>query len=772
MKPRSIMAHLLAENLALWQLMLDPACGAGLGGAALEKVRRLRGSLQERVRREGAERVLRGEGLESLAEDKDAISFAKDFDEVFGSFDEPDLAASPQPLLSFMQQPCVDGRVRLSLLLQGPADEAQAAKLLVQYLDTEGWPVAGPYHRLQPVDSSEGSAYLALPASRGDCRVELNLAVPPGTAKCHFRIMPWKISTGLEVSLQDPDPVVTAYIEGGIPGVISLLSKKHSRETRNTSDRLLECGKILYEYGCREAEIKFAIIARNIDISFETLYGYFWACERARKFRAAAEALTDMERLPAKSLTAANFRALGKINRSPVRQLSVLNLLEPKKTQQIDSMPERLCYVLHSSLPYVSEGYATRAQGLALGLKGAGFDVVALTRPGFPVDAKLELAADEVPARIEVEGIPYLRLLESSRQRCSGAGYMEVAADAVTSALESLRPAFVLAASNFRTALPALIAARRLGIPFAYEVRGFWEITRSSREPEFIHTPSYRIMEFMEAETAKHADHVFTLTRPMKEELVRRGVPANHITLLPNSCELERFITRPRNEALAAVLGIPDGVPVIGYIGTFSQYEGLDLLVEAAAELRHRGFSFRLLLVGNESASAGNAGSITTEIRRIAEERGLRDWLLMPGRVPHEQVELYYSVIDIAPFPRKGQTVTEMVSPMKPLEACAMEKAIVASSVRALQEMIEDGKTGLIFEKDNVASLVEALARLVADSELRARLGKEGRRWVESERTWDATARIAAERIRAIVLGATGSLPSAASFRATRGVLD
>ncbi len=405
------------------------------------------------------------------------------------------------------------------------------------------------------------------------------------------------------------------------------------------------------------------------------------------------------------------------------------------------------------------DGYATRAHGLAAGLAHQGFDVVALTRPGFPLDIKPELTAADVPQQQTVDGVAYRHILSPLRTGQSAMAYMLAAADALTAELAEIRPEAVMAASNHLTGLPALIAARRLGLPFFYEVRGFWEITRISREPEFEQTSAFKVQKLLEAELSKRSDHVFTLTGPMRGELLERGVASEAITLLPNSCEVERFTPRGRDQELAARLGIPDQVPVIGYVGTFVQYEGLELLVEAAAGLRERGHEFRLLLVGNENASGQDVGPITMEIIRIAAERGLDQWLMMPGRVPHEEVEAYYSLIDIAPFPRKAQPVTELVSPMKPLEAYAMEKAVVVSSVGALLEMVEHDRTGLVFEKDNVESLTDALARLIADPELRERLGREGRRWVQAERTWEATAKRAADDINRVLDAASQPSP-------------
>jgi glycosyltransferase involved in cell wall biosynthesis len=315
------------------------------------------------------------------------------------------------------------------------------------------------------------------------------------------------------------------------------------------------------------------------------------------------------------------------------------------------------------------------------------------------------------------------------------------------------RPEIVIAASNFANSLPALIAARKAGVPFVYEVRGLWEITRQSKEEEFEDTSAFHVQKILEAEVARQADHVFTLTQALKEELVLRGAAADKVTLAPNSCDPDRFVPAKRDRALADKLGIPDDVPVIGYVGTFVAYEGLEDLAAACGLLKASGLKFRLLLIGNENASGLGRGRISNDIERIAKDGGFADWLIMTGRVPHDDVVKYYTLVDICPFPRKPWPVCEMVSPLKPLEALAMEKAVVVSSVRALAEMIEDGVRGLIFEKGSVAAMASALGRLVENADERARFGKSGRAWVIEQRTWRAVAGLVSRELAQIARG-------------------
>lgn len=542
-----------------------------------------------------------------------------------------------------------------------------------------------------------------------------------------------------------------------------LLAAQGSVDAKALAFRMLQVGKAISESGLRDEEFELACAALEVDRSDQTLRGFFWAAQRTRQFEAACHTIGELERLYGAHPTPDQQSVLAKLHVSPTYQLSVLDLVVDKPTAPLQGVAGRICYVLHNSLPYSSGGYGTRSHGVAGGMLAAGHEVVVLTRPGFPVDIKAELSDADVPAEDLIDGIRYVRTLEPRRKGMSMLQYVTAAADALEKQMRRVQPQVVISASNHVTALPALIAARRLGLPFVYEVRGLWEITRISREQEFEDTPAFAVQSLLEAKVAQLANHVFTLTEPMREELQSRGVPRAKIDLLPNSCDPSRFVPRPRDAALAARLGIPDDVPVIGYIGTFVDYEGLEDLALACALLKQRGVTFRLMLVGNENASGTDRGPITEQILRIAEAEGMTDWLIMPGRVPHEEVESYYSLIDIAPFPRKPWPVCEMVSPMKPLEALAMEKAVLVSSVRALTEMIADGQTGRVFDKGSVASLANRLQELITDPAQRLALGRQGRTWVSAERTWTSIG----ERIRETLSAELGARYTAPTRRAT-----
>lgn len=414
----------------------------------------------------------------------------------------------------------------------------------------------------------------------------------------------------------------------------------------------------------------------------------------------------------------------------------------------------KMLYIVHNTLPYASGGYATRTHGILRGVKNAGYEVLAISRPGYPLDAMSGLSPETIPTQDEVEGVPYRRVLATSRKGLNQNEYIQAAAECLEIEFARERPAVVQAASNYQTGAPALIAARRLGIPFVYEVRGFWEITRASREPAFADTSEYEAMSRLEAETAARADAVITLTSAMKEELVHRGVDESRILLVHNSVDPGRFSPAPRDEQLATRLGIPDGVRIIGYVGSHVEYEGLDLLVEAVARLSRDGLDFRLLLVGD--------GSVTNDVLQLAAARGVREKLLFAGRVPHHEVEAYYSLIDVCPFPRKPWPVCELVSPMKPFEAMATGKLVIVSDTEALAEIVAHGQTGLHFRKGDIDDLAQKLALSITDQSLRERLGAAGRAWVLEHRTWDGAGRTITNLFDQLTAGRSAGCPVAA----------
>ncbi|MFQ3787564.1 glycosyltransferase family 4 protein [Halomonas sp. A29] len=509
--------------------------------------------------------------------------------------------------------------------------------------------------------------------------------------------------------------------------------------------------------GAALLELKSDLAKRSIDYATTeiSLLAYF---EAAMARNDLCEALEVYSRCEKERKNSNRFKTLrNKIINSPVGHLTLKDKVKETGVSDVklDLQNNRLCYILHNSLPYSTGGYATRAQGVAEGFKNNGHEVICITRPGYPLDIESDIdKGHAIPLSDRINDIEFRRILEPSKNKTKSTEYMLEASEKLKQQFAEVKPGFILAASNYMCALPALIAARDLNIPFVYEVRGFWEISKISREPSYKNTLGYKVQEAMETFVANSSDLVFTLTNEMKKELIARGVEAYKIYLLPNCCDPVRFFPRNAGGELRSYFDIPNDVAVIGYIGTFVKYEGLDDLAQACGILSERGLDFRLLLVGSENTSGSGKGPILNDIISIATAKGFVGKLIAPGRVPHDQVEKYYSLIDIAPFPRKPLPVCEMVSPMKPLEAMASGKAVVVSSVSALTEIVIDEETGLVFDKGNIEDLAFKLERLIKDVALRNSIGANSRSWVCKEREWKKVVAEASSLIDKKVLSA------------------
>ncbi|MFM1704469.1 glycosyltransferase family 4 protein [Aeromonas salmonicida] len=390
-------------------------------------------------------------------------------------------------------------------------------------------------------------------------------------------------------------------------------------------------------------------------------------------------------------------------------------------------------YLLHNRLPYNSGGYATRSHGLLTSIK-QWWNISGVSRLGYPQDRK-GLEAMEFTPFHEIDNVKYhcLKAEGNSFGQIPISNYIDEYSKELLELCSKEKPSIIHAASNYMNGLAANNVAKRLGIKSVYEVRGLWEITRISRDPDWKDTEYYNMMSQLEAQAAKDADAVFTLTNALKNELINRGVAAEKIHLLPNGVDSSRFIPKIRNNKLALNLGIEDKV-VIGFLGSVVQYEGVEYIIQAASILKKQGLNnFVVLIVGD--------GAVLDNVKAITSELHMDEHVKFTGRVPHDEIEDYYSIVDICPLPRKGLPVCEMVSPLKPFEAMAMGKVVVSSDVAALAEIIDDGVTGLLHKKDDPEDLANKIRLLIEDHDLRDRLGKSAREWVVAERDWKVIAK-------------------------------
>jgi glycosyltransferase involved in cell wall biosynthesis len=224
------------------------------------------------------------------------------------------------------------------------------------------------------------------------------------------------------------------------------------------------------------------------------------------------------------------------------------------------------------------------------------------------------------------------------------------------------------------------------------------------------------------------ADRIVTLAEVMKHHMAARGVPEEKIVIVPNGVDPESLSPVQRDAELGARLGIEPDETVLGYVSTFHGYEGIQFIIEAVAELRERGRKVRGLLVGD--------GNERDRLERLRRELDVEAEVIIPGRVPHHEVQSYYSLIDLFIVPRRAEATSELVTPLKPFEAMGMELCVIVSNVQALREIVTDGVTGRTFTPEDARHLADVAEELIDDPEERRRLARAGREWVIAERTW------------------------------------
>ena len=386
-------------------------------------------------------------------------------------------------------------------------------------------------------------------------------------------------------------------------------------------------------------------------------------------------------------------------------------------------MTLRILHVLDHSIPLQS-GYTFRTLSILREQRRLGWQTFHLTSPKHHVAKSDEEDIDgwsfyrtRLPAH-PLEWLPAAREMRSMRATERRLG--EIAAQ--------VRPDVIQAHSPVLNGIPALRVGQRLGIPVVYEVRAFWEDAAvdhgTSREGDL----RYRLTRNLETYALRRAAHVTTICDGLKREIVQRGVPDSRVTVIPNAVDIGSFrFDEPADVPLKQRLGL-EGRTVIGFIGSFYAYEGLDLLIDALPRVLAELEDVRLLLVGG--------GPHEPVLRSAVARLGLTDKVVFTGRVPHGDVHRYYSIVDICAYPRHSMRLTELVTPLKPLEAMAQGRLLVASDVGGHRELIRDGETGVLFRAGDAGSLADALLRLLGQRERWPRLRTNARHFVETERTW------------------------------------
>lgn len=383
----------------------------------------------------------------------------------------------------------------------------------------------------------------------------------------------------------------------------------------------------------------------------------------------------------------------------------------------------RILHILDHSIPLHS-GYTFRTLSILKQQRALGWETFHITSPKqgkYTVDEDIvdgEWLFSRTPVNSWMNQLPVLNqlaVINNLEQRLQ-----EVA--------ERVQPDILHAHSPALNAIAALRVGKRLGIPVVYEIRAFWEDAAVDHGTSTEWGLRYRFTRAMESYALRRVDAVTTICEGLRNDILQRGISLDKVTVIPNAVNIENFgVGEAADVQLVDELGLT-GKVVLGFIGSFYAYEGLDVLLKALPQMLESNSEIRLLLVGG--------GPQEKELKLLATKLNIENKVVFTGRVPHAQVPRYYNLVDVLVYPRLRMRLTDLVTPLKPLEAMAQGRLLAASDVGGHKELIEDGKTGVLFKADSPTALAEKVLDLISSPELWPGLRKAARSFVETERNW------------------------------------
>jgi len=307
------------------------------------------------------------------------------------------------------------------------------------------------------------------------------------------------------------------------------------------------------------------------------------------------------------------------------------------------------------------------------------------------------------------------------------------------------RPDVLHAHSPSLNGIAACIVGKKYNIPVVYEMRASWEDAAVSHGTCTEGSLRYKIGQWLEKYALKHATHITTICHGLSDHIQQWGIAEEKITIIKNAVDIEKFSKQgAKDPSLLAQCSVA-GKVVLGFLGSFYRYEGLHLLIAALPSMLKENLNIHLLLVGG--------GPEDSNLKRQVAELSLSKHVTFTGRVPHQDICQYYSLIDLFVYPRESIRLTEIVTPLKPLEAMAQHGLVVASDIGGHREMIEHQKTGVLFEADNVAAISDAIVELIAQPQRWDAIKRAGNQYVNQERTWKCSVAPIEQVYRSIVEG-------------------
>lgn len=318
------------------------------------------------------------------------------------------------------------------------------------------------------------------------------------------------------------------------------------------------------------------------------------------------------------------------------------------------------------------------------------------------------------------------RMVPSVAYELMELGYNLFGYQMLSKAIREIRPDFIYDRYITFNA-SSILVGRHFKIPIILEVNAPLALERKNESDEklYLNRAAHRLERWICA----NADKTIVVSSPLRDYLVSIGVPERKIIVLPNGVNLDTFKPIEKDKNIVGKLGIPAHSTIIGFVGILRPWHGLDILIDAFAQLKEDLDKVHLLIVGDGPMRA----SIEKKINRL---RIAHD-VTITGRIAHSCISRYVNVIDIAVSPM----ATFYASPMKILEYMALKKPVIAPDTQNIRDIITDGFDGLLFSAGEVSALSSAMRMLVRDKDLQTSLADNARRKVEMERNWQENAK-------------------------------
>ena len=386
----------------------------------------------------------------------------------------------------------------------------------------------------------------------------------------------------------------------------------------------------------------------------------------------------------------------------------------------------KILHILDHSIPLHS-GYTFRTRAILENQRKLGWETEHLTSP-----KHIQATNDNIQEET-VDGLHFYRAhpatgLISQLPVLNQWSIVSSVEKRLEEIIDEVKPDILHAHSPALNGLAAVRVGKRHNIPVVYEIRAFWEDAAVDHGTTTEGSLRYRLTRALETYVIKQVDAVTTICEGLRSDILSRGVREEKVTVIPNAVDPKKFsVSTDIDENLRDNLGLSQK-KVLGFIGSFYAYEGIPQLISALPRMLEKDKNIRILLVGG--------GPEEKKIKSLVAELSLNDFVIFTGRVPHNQVQSYYNLVDIFVYPRLSMRLTELVTPLKPLEAMAQGRLVVASDVGGHKELIIDGETGCLFPAGNIGELANAVLSLINKPEVWALQKTLARQYVENERSW------------------------------------